>query len=377
MTSGIHPRIGLVCAWPWRMPQGGGTGRFLTGLSGALASLGPSIVAIDADLDTTDYASFVEGRLEWNRRLAADPRLRGLDLLLALDCDGFLLPGPPEGIPRVVCPQAVFAHVSRTEPEPYRSALLAQAEAEERNVRAAAAVVVPSRYAAGCAADAYSLDRDRIHVIPHGFDLARWRRLLAAAPARRDRDRPVVLSVGRLYPRKGHDLLLRAFAGLRGLSPPPLLRIVGGGIDRERLGRLAIDLGVDRSVSFEGDIREEERLAEFYAGADLFCLPSLHETFGFVYLEAMAAGLPVVAARAGAAPEVLGDAGRLVPPGDEDALREQIGSVLRDGALREAMARSGRASVERFGWPEAARGYLAVIRSILDGPGSGGRRFGA
>ncbi|MBM3287055.1 MAG: glycosyltransferase family 4 protein [Candidatus Eisenbacteria bacterium] len=171
-------RIGLLSSWPWDLARGSGTARFLLDLERALSREGAGVTRIDADLDPADYAAFVEGRIAWNRDLALDPRLRGLDVLFALDLDGFELPPPPAGPPKVVCPQAVFADLAGTEPEPYRGLLLRQAEAERRNVRSAAALITPSRYAAEGIVRAYRADPSKVRVIPHGFDVEEWQTMV-------------------------------------------------------------------------------------------------------------------------------------------------------------------------------------------------------
>jgi glycosyltransferase involved in cell wall biosynthesis len=375
-------RLGLLSSWPWDIARGSGTARFLVDLERALVAEGVGVVRIDADLDPADYASFVARRLEWNRTLAGDLRVAGIDAVLALDYDGVDLPPPPAGPIKVVCPQAVFADLAETEPEPFRSHLLLQAEAERRNVHSAAALVVPSRYAADGVARAYGVARDRLVVIPHGFDHEEWATLLSSArgraaagfpdaSGRRDRSLQTVLAVAKLYPRKGIDLLLEASALLRSSLPGMRVRIVGGGIERERLERIACDLGVTDIVRFEGDVEDRRRMAAFYAEANLFCLPSLHETFGFVFVEAMTAGLPIVALNAGAAPEVIGDAGWLVPPGDARVLAGAIGEILSDPRTARTLGERGRARAARFNWRDAAMRYLEVVRSVI-GPAPAG-----
>jgi glycosyltransferase involved in cell wall biosynthesis len=149
-------------------------------------------------------------------------------------------------------------------------------------------------------------------------------------------------------------------------TPPVDLRS-----DRGRWGgarasqRLAVALGVEGAVWFEGDVTDRGDVAARYAGADLFCLPSRHETFGFAFVEAMAAGLPVVAVDAGAAAEVLGDAGALVPPDDPGALAEAIEHILDDPALSRRLAEMGRERAKLFSWSAAAGEYLRIIRRHL------------
>jgi glycosyltransferase involved in cell wall biosynthesis len=375
-VQGRRLRLGLLSGWPWDIARGSGTARFLIDLERALLAESVDLIRIDSDLDPADYRSFVARRLEWNRTLGNDPRLERLDAVLALDYDGVDLPQPPLGPVKIVCPQAVFADLAETEPEPYRGLLLLQAEAEGRNARSAPAVIVPSRYAANGVTRAYGIAPDRIAVIPHGFDRDGWSAMVtnasargagaeSAIPASRDGRVRTILAVSKLYPRKGIDLLIEAAAILRRSRPSLRLRIVGGGIDGERLHRLAADLGVSDMVRFEGDMENRHSVARCYAEADLFCLPSRHETFGFAFVEAMAAGLPVVALDAGAAPEVVGDAGVLVRAGDPIALAEAIAEILDSPSLARRLGEKGRARSAAFDWPTTARRYIEVVRRVI------------
>jgi len=154
---------------------------------------------------------------------------------------------------------------------------------------------------------------ERIEVCPPGVDFA----------ARRREPERLVVSPGRLVWEKGHQDVLRALAALRrGLvdGEPPRLLIVGSGREGERLRRYAADLGVADLVELRGDVRYDEMPAVF-ARAACIVLASLptplwEEPFGMVLAEAMAAGVPVVAAASGAIPEMVGDSATLVRPGD-------------------------------------------------------------
>ena len=110
-------------------------------------------------------------------------------------------------------------------------------------------------------------------------------------------------------------------------------------------------------------------LPALYAGAACFVFPSLYEGFGLPVLEAMAAGTPVVASRAGAIPEVAGDAALLVDARHPGELAEGIEAVLTDGALRERLVARGRVRARAFTWEAVARETLAVYTAVHGGPG--------
>jgi len=165
----------------------------------------------------------------------------------------------------------------------------------------------------------------RVRVLPNTVDTEVF--AVGAHPAHDGA--PRLLTVGALAEKKGHAHLLDALADLRDRSGvEALLYIVGDGELRGALERHAQRLGVDGQVRFCGEL-PKQRVAELMREADLFVLPSLHETFGCVLIEALASGLPAVATRVGGVPEVLEpEAGTLVAPGDPAALADAINATL-------------------------------------------------
>jgi alpha-1,3-rhamnosyl/mannosyltransferase len=179
-----------------------------------------------------------------------------------------------------------------------------------------------------------------------GGDPAAGRRL-----ARADR---YVLALGTVEPRKNLPTLVRAFDVAAGALADLHLVVAGpDGWDRDafKAARAAARHG-DRIRRL--DYVSENDRRDLVAGAALFAYPSHYEGFGHPPLEAMAAGIPVVAGDAGALPEVLGDAALLVDPGDEAALAEALVAGLDDKTLRAALAARGRERVTRYSWERAA-----------------------
>jgi rhamnosyl/mannosyltransferase len=191
--------------------------------------------------------------------------------------------------------------------------------------------------------------RDRLAVVPFGIDAAAW----GATPSRRERasalrqasgPRPLVLFTGRMVAYKGVDVLLRAIRDVDAFAV-----LAGDGPMRTTWMRLASELGLDRRVRFPGEVAREE-LAALYAAADVFVLPSVTaaEAFGFVQLEAMASGTPVISTRLPTGvPWVNQDGvtGLTVPPGDHHALAGALRTMLDDPQARARMAAAGRARV--------------------------------
>ncbi len=198
--------------------------------------------------------------------------------------------------------------------------------------------------------------RARMRVMPNVVDTE-----VFTAGARDRRQGPVrLLTVGALAEKKGHTYLLDALADLR-TRREVTLELVGGGELREQLEEQARRLGLSGSVRFHGDA-PKERVAELMREADLFVLPSLHETFGCVLIEAMASGLPSVATRVGGVPEVLmPDAGALVAPGDAAALAAAIEQTLGREFDAAKLTQSAR---ERYSYDAFARAWSEIYESL-------------
>lgn len=168
--------------------------------------------------------------------------------------------------------------------------------------------------------------------------------------------------------QKGLDTLLEAFALLLRDRPALELRIAGRGKDAERVSAMIRELGIEKNVRMLGPVSEDERRALF-AGAAVGLMPSRFEGFGMVAAEAMAAGVPLVAAAAGSLPEVV-DAPRggvTVPPGDPRALADAVARLLDDPAGRDALSARARASAGRFRWDAVAADHLRFLERIAEG----------
>jgi sugar transferase (PEP-CTERM/EpsH1 system associated) len=161
-------------------------------------------------------------------------------------------------------------------------------------------------------------------------------------------DRTVIGTVGRLDPVKDHASLLRAFAALSGRDPDSILVIAGDGPCRDELQALAVSLGLTPRVRFLG-VRHD--VAAVLPSFDVFVLPSIAEGISNTILEAMAAGLPVIATRVGGNPELVvdGETGRLVPREDPERLAAAIAGYVVDAALRSRHGdQARRRTLEQF-----------------------------
>ncbi|MFF0424539.1 glycosyltransferase family 4 protein [Streptomyces sp. NPDC004520] len=167
-------------------------------------------------------------------------------------------------------------------------------------------------------------------------------------------DRPVVVCVSRLVPRKGQDTLIRAMPAILRRVPDAVLLVVGGGPYEKDLHRLAAETGVAGSVRFTGAVPWSELPAHYGAG-DVFAMPCRTrrggldvEGLGIVYLEASATGLPVVAGDSGGAPDAVldGETGWVVRGGSAEETADRVATLLLDPELRARMGERGRAWVE-------------------------------
>lgn len=217
------------------------------------------------------------------------------------------------------------------------------------------------------------VETTRIRLVPSGVQPERFAPRPGARAAARARfdvtdAQWLAVVVGALEERKGHAVLLDALAALR----DPRIRVLcaGDGSLRDALPARAAALGIGDTVRFLGPVDD---VAELLAAADALLMPSHHEGLGVAALEAMAAGLPVVASHVGGLPEAVvdGETGLLVPPGDPATLAAAIATLAADPARARALGSAGSARVRmHFSMAAMAEGTLAVYRTLVEGRGS-------
>jgi len=222
----------------------------------------------------------------------------------------------------------------------------------------AAAVLVISEKTRQDLLDCYPVSGldGKISVVPLGFSTA-------VAPGRLPAglEPGFVLAVGTIEPRKNYPRLLAAYRALRAPGDAPPLVIAGraGWAYGDTLDRIRAEPG----VRYLGHV-DEATLAALYENASVLAFPSLYEGFGLPLLEAMARGVPAVAGRVGAMPELAGDAAVLVDPEDVDAIAAGLEAVLGDPALRQRLGAAGRARAAGFTWRRSADLTRDVLRAI-------------
>ena len=348
-------RFEFLSSTPATPTEGSGTWVAIDGLVRGLERLGHAVGRRPLGLRTRFHTL---DRWLYNARVALAPP--SADVVVGVDLDGFIWAGQPRKARFVVALKGIIADELKNERGLVRTLLRVQARWEQLNTDRAECVVVPSRYSAAVAQEVYGVPSDRLAVVPEPIDLAEWRRRFAAV-APTPRGAPTVLSVARMYPRKRLEDLLRAAVVLRERIPPVRVRIVGEGPESARLRDLHGALALGDTVTFLGDI-SRQALAVEYVRADCFCLPTIQEGFGIVFAEAMAAGLPVVACRAAAVPEMVEDrrTGLLVNRESPEELAMALETLLMNDGLRGDLGAAGRARVAAFDLEPVARRFVEV-----------------
>jgi glycosyltransferase involved in cell wall biosynthesis len=214
----------------------------------------------------------------------------------------------------------------------------------------------------------YGVDPNRVRVVYEGIDSE-----FVPAPddavrhirAQYSQDAPYLLMVGAIEPRKNHYAAVEALARLREAGYPHKLLIAGAkGWMTDPIFEHAQRSAVADAVSFL-DFVPQEDLPALYSAADVFLLPSWYEGFGFIALEAMACGTPVVCSNVGSLPEIARDAALMVAPQDIAGLVQSIRNVLSQSELRETLVRKGKANAARFRWSTCAQETIAVYREAV------------
>jgi len=344
-------------SWYPDRERGSGSAVAISGLAGGLRSLGHTVTVLrpGTKLLPPDLA-----------RLAANAgfrrRLRALqpDLVVGFDLDGCFL--GRLAAPYVVSLKGVMADERRHERGWNRARFELLSRLESRNARRADRVIVTSEHSRRAAIAAYGLSPDLVGVVPEGIDVEAWTGLPGERPAR-DPSTPTIVSVARQYRRKNTAVLIRAIPAVRQRVPGARLRVVGDGPELPRLRALVRALDLGDAVTLIGSVGGLSELRAEFARADVFCLPSRQEGFGIVFLEAMAAGLPIVAADCGAIPETApaGEVSLLVGPDDVEGLAAALIRLLTDRSLHGRLAAGGLARWARFGWTAVAEKFLTEV----------------
>lgn len=315
----------------------------------------------DADLQALRW------RLRWSwqaRRLLKRHRGKADVALLITQAQALLARGPMRELPTILALDATVGQFTALEYTPHdrwtQRQLRLMRRLERRALRGAAAAMPWTEWNRAALESEYELENLRAEAIHPGLDAGWWGEAAARRP--RDRQGPMrVLFVGNDVERKGLPTLIEAVAALGGEA---VLDVVSGDEVAER----------DFVRVHRGVTAGSERLRELYAEADVFALPTHADAVPWAVLEAMAAGLPVVATGVGAIPELLGAAGETVPPDDAEALAAAL-RRLGDPGRRRRLGEAARERVhENYDNALQTPRILALAKEVAEAR-AGGRRF--
>lgn len=283
--------------------------------------------------------------------------LRAVPAYVPIILDGLVFGSiDPVGLAQVAAPIIAMIHHplgTETGLTSERVAFLRANEAAA--LKHTAQVIVPSPHTEGVLVKEFGADPRAITVALPGFD----------RPKRTDArtDPPLILSVGLLAPRKGHDVLLDALSDIRDLSWTA--SIVGKAYDpafADALQKQCADLRLSDRVTFTGELGNAALHTKFQA-ASIFALATRYEGYGMVLSEAMLYGLPVVSCHVGAVPETVGDAGALTPPDDAHAFAAALRDILESPQTADNLrALSLTRSASLPTWQDTARIFETVIQ---------------
>jgi len=238
---------------------------------------------------------------------------------------------------------------------------------ERRTMQAVRGVVVTSPFTRARLAE-MGLAAERTRAVPPGTDPA------PPAPGPGSGAPPHLVCVGSVTPRKGHDVLVEALAGLQDRA---WTATCAGSLERApgfagEVVEAAREAGLEERVAFLGELDAPE-LEALWAGASLLVLPSHYEGYGMAFTEALARGLPVVATTGGATPHTVphgpGEPGVLVPPGDAVALRDALRRLLDDPEERRTRQEAARRHARSLpDWPASVEAFAIAVRELTDPP---------
>ena len=350
-------QIAFLNSWMLGTARGSGTAAAITGLASGLEANGHTVEIIGPN---ERAASLLLQRLLYNLELKDRISPRDFDLIVGFDIDGFDL---SIDTPSIVYLHGIAADEMRFESGAPRQYLRALSHLECANAHRAERVIVTSEYSRNVACEAYKLQGKKVGVVGNGIHPEQWERVRCMQRS----SGQTILSVARQYPRKNTKSLIQAMPMVLAAVPNAKLRVVGGGPSWRSLEKQVLRLGLENAVTLLGEVPNDEAVRREYAGADVFCLPSLQEGFGIAFLEAMAAGLPVVGLDVAATPEIVGDAGVLLPPGDEVALAEALIHLLKNKASCEKLGRRGIERASAYRWGAVAEHFIREVSPCLGG----------
>jgi len=272
------------------------------------------------------------------------------------------------GVPHVATFHTLGAVKNRARPAEMEPEL--RLDSERKAIAAADRVIAFTAEERDDLISIYGANRDKVLIIPCGIDLGLFHPM-DKQRARSElglKDSKVLLFAGRIHPFKGIDILLRAVACLADSGGMRLLVVGGDSASADEMAMLcslAGELGIGDKATFMGTV-EHGKMPLFYGAADVCVVPSYHESFGLVALEALACGTPVVASRVGGLATIIkdGETGYLIDELSDEAFAQRLELLLGDEELRRRMGAAAHSSVMKYAWPIVASQVLRVYEEL-------------
>jgi len=239
---------------------------------------------------------------------------------------------------------------------------------ESRKLHRLKLLVANSQYTANTIIKTYPKTAPKVRLCYKSVDIERYHEIdnrRKVSPP--DLDHPIILFVGSNMYRKGVPDLIKAAPGVIKQHPQARFIIIGEDKSADRLKRLCYDLNVDRNFEFAG-WQSQESLLSYYQRASVFVMPSLTEAFGVTFLEAMAAGVPVIGTNVGGIPEIIHDGtnGLLVPVESPSSITDAINQLLSDAQLRERFIQSAFSTLNNFSVDKMMECTRSLYQEILE-----------
>jgi glycosyltransferase involved in cell wall biosynthesis len=341
----LNQRYAFLCSEPLDPRVGYGTASYTFGLMAALSARGRKIGLVEPSLGPTK----THLRRWWfNWHLPRHVNDLDVDCVVGVGLNGYRYARQPQRRPFALLVDRLSVQEANYSVGKRRRQDLGESRWQERAVRAADLVLVPSEALRSQVIARYELPSAGVHVLLPGIEVDDW----PPQPPKNEGP-PTVLTTGRLMYRKGLDLLIDAWPTVLQSVPRARLFIVGDGPQHSELLHQIRRLNVGDQIQFRAAVPQSQ-IKHYLAGCDLVCIPSRHEDFSMAALEAMASARAIVATQTEAMTECVGDTAHLVNVDNPHALTEALVDLLSSAGRRERLADAGVARAQTMKWQTPA-----------------------
>ncbi|MBD3223372.1 MAG: glycosyltransferase [Caldithrix sp.] len=349
MQPNVTKKFAILTSYPLDVRVGSGVVRMIEGYRDILCQAGYQTDVIAPPYKTLNDKQLTRYRIQYNHELK-HINFDDYACVIASDFDGYLIENMPAG-QYVVLNAGLLGDIVRFETGRAARILTAFAQLEKRNLQKAGMIIVPTKYTKRKLVQYYGIEPSKIEVIPLGIHFKYWHKNIATERGMTTKEKNI-LCVARQYPRKGIADLIRAFRSAADRYGGAHLHLVGGGPQEDKNKKLVESLELPEKVTFHGDINDNTKLSGLYQSAHIFVLPSYHETFGIAFAEAMAAGVPVIAYKSTAIPELIKNQfnGLLVKTGSVGGLYKAMEQLFRSDELRNRIIDNAQKTAAQLDW---------------------------